>query len=212
MPQLRIPLEPGHTYHIWAHANGNGNLFRCEDNYRYFLEKYQYHVHPVVETFAYCLMPNHLHLMVRVREEDELLDFVANRKKGEQQLQDLSGFGNLTNLVPHQFGNLFNAYAKAYNKMYGRKGSLFMRPFNRKLITDDEYFVLLIAYTHNNPVHHKFVENPADWFFSSWHAYLLDKTTKINKMEALKWFGTQENFEAIHRILNPTNLMPIFEE
>jgi REP element-mobilizing transposase RayT len=75
MPQKRIPLEPGQMYHIWTHANGDENLFREEENYRYFLEKYTYYGHPVVGTFAYCLMPNHLHLMVRVREKEEVLVF-----------------------------------------------------------------------------------------------------------------------------------------
>ncbi len=56
-----IYLEPGRMYHIWTHANGNENLFREEKNYTYFLERYNYHIEPVAETYAYCLMPNHLH-------------------------------------------------------------------------------------------------------------------------------------------------------
>ncbi|WP_234572988.1 hypothetical protein [Rhodohalobacter sp. 614A] len=56
MPQKRIPLQPGYFYHIWTHANGDDNLFRCEENYGYFLKRYLHHVHPVVETYAYCLM------------------------------------------------------------------------------------------------------------------------------------------------------------
>lgn len=70
MPQPRILLKTRHTYHIWAHANGNETLYRRQENYNYFLKKYLHHVHPVVETFPYCLMPNHLHLMVRVKSEN----------------------------------------------------------------------------------------------------------------------------------------------
>ncbi|HBX66763.1 MAG: hypothetical protein CL670_02735 [Balneola sp.] len=196
MSKQVIPLTSGHTYHIWTHANGDEDLFRSKENYNYFLEKYQYHVHPVVDTFAYCLMPNHLHLMVRVKSEDVLKDFY--REKKSKKSKDLTGFQNLSGLVSQQFSNLFNGYTKAYNNMYDRKGSLFKRPFQRKLIHSDEYFIRLIAYIHNNPIHHGFTENLSDWPFSSWHAYTLDKLTKIQNEEAMNWFGDLKNFKAIH--------------
>jgi len=61
-----IQLEPGQMYHIWTHANGTENLFQTSDNYHYFLKKYAVYINPIADTFAYCLMPNHLHLMVRI--------------------------------------------------------------------------------------------------------------------------------------------------
>ncbi len=168
-------------YHIWTHANGSENLFRSEENYRYFLEKYSHHVHPVVQTFAYCLMPNHLHLMIRVRGERELLEFIR-RKKEDPTLQGFQTLGGF-NIISQQFSNLFNSYTQAFNRMYNRKGSLFTPNFNRKPIDSQYYFTRLIAYIHNNPVHHGFVEHPGDWPFSSLHAYLHDKKTKLNKTE-----------------------------
>jgi REP element-mobilizing transposase RayT len=203
MPQKRIPLQPEHIYHIWTHANGDDNLFRSEDNYIYFLDRYRHHIHPVVETYAYCLMPNHLHLMVKVREEKEIVKRIHDK--------DLTGFGNLSGLISKQFSNLFNGYTKAFNKMYGRKGSLFMRPFNRKLINSDEYFVRLIAYIHNNPVNHGFASKPSDWSYSSWHAYVLNKLTKIKKDEALQWFGEMKNFKTLHLELNTEKCIQLFE-
>lgn len=204
MPQPRIPLEPGLMYHIWTHANGSENLFREEENYRYFLNKYRYHVHPVVETFAWCLMPNHLHLMVRVRCEEEVLERL--------KVKDLTGFKNLSGLVSKQFSNLFNAYTKAYNKMYGRKGSLFERAFQRKLIDTDEYYTRLIVYIHNNPVHHGFVSDTNDWPYSSWHAYLFERNTRINREEGLEWFGNREIFLAAHRESKQEQLNSMLEE
>jgi REP element-mobilizing transposase RayT len=132
MPQKRILLEPERTYHIWTHANGSENLFRYDENFRYFLKRYQHHVHPVVETFAYCLMPNHLHLMVRVRKVEDILKFVRQKKKKTINLgglQDLRGLCRST--ISQQFSNLFNSYTKAYNKKYDRKGSLFIPNFRR---------------------------------------------------------------------------------
>lgn len=53
-------LESGYYYHIYNHANGNKNLFLEEDNYIFFLNKYYKFIDPIADTFAYCLMPNHL--------------------------------------------------------------------------------------------------------------------------------------------------------
>jgi putative transposase len=213
MAQPRITLESGNTYHIWTHANGNENLFRCDENFRYFLRRYQHYVHPVAETFAYCLMPNHLHLMIRVRKEDEILEFVRVKKDDINiTLQGLKDLGGLGKVISRQFSNLFNSYTQAYNKMFDRKGSLFIPNFRRMLIDSGEYFVRLIAYIHNNPVHHGFVKTPNNWPFSSWHSYLLDKTTNISKQEALKWFGTKKNFSAIHNQLNQEKMKKLFED
>jgi len=202
MPQPRVKLQPELMYHIWTHANGNEYLFRTEENYQYFLEKYLHHIMPIAQTFAYCLMPNHLHLMVRVNNQDTLLNHLQEKKK-VGQVEHPTGLGDLSGVLPkfisQQFGNLFNAYTKAFNNMYNRKGSLFMRPFNRKLIDSEEYFARLLAYIHLNPVHHGFVRSPGEWLYSSWHAYVSDKNTNIAKREGLAWFGSIKNFIAVHR-------------
>ena len=194
------PFEAEKIYHIYTHANGNENLFREEDNYLYFLKKYTHHLYPLVETFAYCLMPNHLHLMVRVRKEEEVLKNAA--------ASHLTGFENLSGVVSRGFSNLFNSYTKAVNKRYNRKGSLFHRPFKRKPIQKDAYFTALICYIHNNPVHHGFVQDTIDWQHSSWHTYLSVKPTKLAREEGINWFGDLEEFCKVHRLMKyPDEIM-----
>ena len=128
-------------YHIYNHANGNENLFRNDENYSFFLQKWAKYIEPIADTYAYCLMPNHFHVLVKIKTEEELL------------------WGkNLSGLLSKQFSNLFNSYAKAYNKMYERKGSLFNRPFKSKLVSDDNYLTTLIYYIHHNPIHHGFTK------------------------------------------------------
>src|ERR1035437_39957 len=68
-----IPLEPEKYYHIYDHSCGSDNLFRIEENYQYFLKKYAAYLSPVFETFAYCLMPNHFHLLIKVKSEEALI-------------------------------------------------------------------------------------------------------------------------------------------
>jgi putative transposase len=102
---MTTAFEPERVYHIYTHANGSENLFREEENYLYFLKKYAEQIYPIAETFAYCLMPNHLHLMIRIRKEEEIICVIKSH---------LQGFRNLGGVISQRFSNLFNGYTKAY--------------------------------------------------------------------------------------------------
>ena len=65
-------LQPNCTYHIFNHANGFENIFVQDGNYWFFLEKYRDYTPPMDETYAYCLLPNHFHLVVRIRRKKVL--------------------------------------------------------------------------------------------------------------------------------------------
>jgi len=66
------PLQPGHYYHVYNRGNNREDLFREERNYRYFLQLYARHVLPIAITFAYCLLRNHFHFLVRIRETSQV--------------------------------------------------------------------------------------------------------------------------------------------
>lgn len=191
-------------FHIYNHANGDELLFRKDDNYLYFLKKFAEYLESVLETFAYCLMPNHFHFLIRIRGERLLRIYFA--EKLEKAKKDLQGFRNLEGLklnleglVAQQFSNFFNCYAKAYNKMYNRKGSLFMQTVKRKLVEDDRYYTNLVHYIHANPVQHGFVDKMSQWKYSSYNAYFFDKPTRLAKNEALGWFGGIKAFQTFHQ-------------
>lgn len=154
------PMTPGATYHVFNHGNGSDNLFRTPDNYRYFMSKYWQHTAGIVRTYAYCLMPNHFHFLVAVRDE--------------KSLRDLTGFKDLSGLclekkTVQQFSNFFNCYAKAFNRMHHRRGKLFLAPFRRKPVNNQHQFINTWKYILFNPVHHGFVEEPKRWAHSSIH-------------------------------------------
>jgi len=91
--------------------------------------------------------------MIRVRGEEVLLDL----KPGLQGLQNLGGG------VSQKFSNLFNAYSKAYNKMYHRKSSLFIPNFRRKRIDSESSVCALVVYIHGDPIHEVFSEDIDQW-------------------------------------------------
>ena len=125
-------MTPSKTYHIYNHGNANDNLFHCDENYRYFLQKYGEYITPIVHTNAYCLLPNHFHFLIQVQEED-----VLTNQPGFKNLAVL----NLEKRIIQQFSNFFNAYTKAFNKMYDRKGKLFLTPFYRKVVAHPWQFL-----------------------------------------------------------------------
>lgn len=67
-----VPLEHGQYYHIYNRGNNRENLFVEERNYLYFLKLYGQHIEPVASTFAYCLLPNHFHILVQIKEVEDL--------------------------------------------------------------------------------------------------------------------------------------------
>ena len=179
-------FAPDTFYHIFNHAVGNENLFRNDDNFRYFLKKYDEYTDSIWETYAYCLMPNHFHFLVKVKPYESLL-----------QLPKFSD--NIHEFVMQKLSNLLNAYAKAYNRKYERKGALFLDFTKRTAVSDDAYFTTLVNYIHQNPVHHGFCKTPEEWTYSSYRACLSDKKTKIKRQEVIEWFGGKAEFERFHK-------------
>ena len=96
-----LSLDPDTFYHIYNRGNNRENLFRGPRNYASFLNRYAKHVSPVADTFVYCLMPNHFHILLRIKSEEEW----PNSKSPSRR-----------------FANLFSGYAKAVNRAYDQIG------------------------------------------------------------------------------------------
>ncbi len=196
-------MQPRKPYHLFTHANGFENLFQSEENYRYFLSRYKDFIPAVADTMAWCLMPNHIHFLVRIKNEKEIVSLYTERYPekvaNEAFFQTLQGFKTLEEFVIRQFGHLFNSYTQAYNKMYKRRGSLFIHSFKRKEITDDQYFTKIIHYIHANPVHHGFVKEIHHWTWSSFHDCLQNNSSFTKSEEVINWFGNKEQFILFHQ-------------
>lgn len=192
-------FRPDTVFHVYNHGNAEDNIFREKENYHYFLKRYTDYLYSIVKTYAFCLLPNHFHLMVKVRSEKELKKFFRDEGK------DLIGFENLSGLVSKQFSNFLNGYTKAYNKKYDRRGKLFEKSLKRKPVTDDNYFTKLVYYIHQNPVRHGFVQSPSKWEFSSYSIIKSRKETLLKRNEVLDWFGGRAKFLAFHKNTHAIN-------
>ncbi|MDX9883753.1 MAG: transposase [Prolixibacteraceae bacterium] len=188
MPEQRIPLEPNYFYHIYNRGINGCPIFHEITNYAHFLSIYDKYISPVADTYAWVLMGNHFHILVRIKTTPIL---------NPQGFQNLEGLG-IEKRINQQFSNLFNAYTKAFNKKYNRTGSLFEHTFKRKRIEDETYLKQTILYIHNNPVHHGFCEHPIEYPWSSYMTCISVRPTKLHREEVIGWFDNEANFKTIH--------------
>jgi len=198
-------------YHIYNHANGNENLFREQKNYEYFLEKYKQHINPIAETIAWCLMPNHFHLLVKIKTEEEIISTSSltsfsstfpkfgtleklEKSRKLEKLKKLETLEAKSNFLSKQFANFFSSYTQSFNKVYGRRGSLFLKNFKRKEILDENYLRNLILYIHLNPLKHGFTNDILDWKWNSYQSFPV-----VHKEMFRMLFADEENYEYMHR-------------
>ncbi|MBN1187271.1 MAG: transposase [Bacteroidales bacterium] len=172
------PFEEGKFYHIFNRGNNKENIFIEERNYVFFLQKIYQYLLPICNIYAYCLMPNHFHLVVQIKEFE---DMPHATQKGTAKL--------------HQpFSNLFNSYTKAINKAYNRTGSLFREHLHRNPIDNITYLRDVIIYTLLNPESHGFAENYKFYTHSSFSEIMNNNSTVIKRKEVLALFEDIENF------------------
>jgi REP element-mobilizing transposase RayT len=200
MADCKTPLEPDRYYHIYNHAVGNEILFYNDKNYEYFLSLIEKYLTGYVDIYAYCLLPNHFHLLIKVKDLNGIdRSKVQNNKKISKEI-------SIPKVISRQLSHLFNSYAQAINKQLSRKGSLFNNRFKRIQVTNERYFINLVQYIHHNPIEAGFVTNLSDWKFTSYNAIISDNETRIERKEILRFFGGKENFIHIHK--NRPNIEP----
>ncbi|MFC2086452.1 transposase [Bacteroidota bacterium] len=181
MKNYHQKFKEGCFYHIYNRAIGNEKLFLQDENYSYFLKRFSYYLKDYVNTYAFCLLPNHYHFLIEIKKISEPASFDYEK------------------VVTEAFRNFFISYTKSINARFNRCGGLFQAHFNRKLIDTVNYQQHCLIYIHLNPVLHNYVDNPEDWNYSSFTAFLSDKPSSIRRQEAIGWFDDENNFNFMHK-------------
>ncbi len=173
------PIEPGYTYHIYNRGNNKQDVFFEERNYKFFMRKMSYYLPIIGDVYAFCLMRNHYHIVIKIKEKEELPE--------KYQIH------------PWQvFSNLMNSYVKLVNLTTNRSGSLFEKNYERKRITTEAYFKELIIYVHLNPAKHKQFNNYSEYPYSSAVHYCMDNSFWVKTGYVFDLFGGRENFWYMH--------------
>ncbi|MDF5715221.1 MAG: transposase [Rhizonema sp. NSF051] len=166
MPQRRSPLQRGNFYHIYNRGNNRQEIFFERENYVYFLRLIKEHlIVNAVDIVAYCLMPNHYHFLVYLRDET----------------------------ISDAMKSLSLSYTKAINKRFNRSGVLFQGRFQSIYISQTDYLVNLSRYIHLNPVKAGLVQQPEEWEFSSYLEYAGLRQGTLPKTEYIKMQCQEES-------------------
>jgi len=170
VPHRVIQYAAGEYYHIYNRGSGRQPIFQEADNYLLVLRLLkEYSARLGVTVVAYCLMPNHYHFLLR--------------QDGEQPISLL-------------IQRIFNAYTKAYNKRYGRSGTLFQGRYRAVHVDRENYLVQLCRYIHANPVKGGLVSHVQDWPYSNYREWIGDRMgTLVDRSLVQSLFQRAEDYE-----------------
>ncbi|MFN0036950.1 MAG: transposase [Saprospiraceae bacterium] len=195
---------PEAHYHVYNRTNNREALFHDDADRRFFMEQYKRFVAEYVDTYAYCLLPNHFHLAVRIKPAATLMTLTEQTHEPQrtvpqqhlvsQQVEERE----FHSLVARQFTRMFTAYSRYFNHRYQRSGNLFYRPFKRIAVDDESYLNWLVYYIHHNPRKHKVMENFLGYPWSSYAALISQKPTALLRESVWELFGGKVYFVAFH--------------
>ena len=201
----KMQLEKGYIYHIYNQGNNQQKIFYSKENYFYFLKKIKTHISPYAEVIAWCLMPNHFHIMLFVKEIEIPITNLSHRMTPSHPMT------NKTRTLNNSIAIMLRSYTRAINKQQNTSGSLFRQKTKAECvncqngvtpsffinngttkinITDakKQYPQICFNYIHQNPVKANLVKTAIDWEFSSAIDYANLRNGKlVNKLLASEY-------------------------
>lgn len=148
LPRINREVSPTGIYHVMQRGVGKQIIFESEDDYKFYLKKLKTYKELLkIEVIAYCLMENHVHLLIRT--------------------DDCSDISNLMQ-------RLGTSYAGYYNGKYIHSGHVFQGRYACEIVGDEKYLLTCVRYIHNNPVNAG-ISSKESYRWSSYIDYIVDQ-------------------------------------
>ncbi len=157
-------------FHLYNRSVDNTLLFKSNDDYLYFLDKFKIknNTYPA-SVFAYCLMPNHFHFLLRQDDDKPIYQI---------------------------FNDINNSYVQHYNNKYSRKGHLYQGSLQHKRVKKENYIISLCQYIHYNPKKAGLVNNLSGWKYSNYLEWISKRNGVLFNDELLKiYFKSAELYK-----------------
>lgn len=191
MPSRIIPFVNGHFYHIYNRGSEKRSIFENQRDYQRFLKTLKYYQiegpkprfskfpsltvtkldnsNRLVEIIAYCLIPNHFHLLLKQVRDNGITEFLSK---------------------------LSNSYTKYFNTKHSRVGHLFQGEFKAVIIERDEQLVHVSRYIHLNPIIAALTKNLEFYRWSSYPEYIGTNSNGFClKDEVLGYFKNNQDYQ-----------------
>ncbi|MEA2113450.1 MAG: transposase [Patescibacteria group bacterium] len=170
MEKIRNFCQDGY-YHIYNRGNNKQDIFLEDVDYIFYLKRLRdYKEKNNASVISYCLMPNHIHLLVKQNTEIPIYKLVSS---------------------------LHTSYSMYFNKKYSKVGRLFQGRFGCKNVDKDEYLLHLSSYIHLNPLSAGLVKKLEDYQWSSYPDYIGARNGTLCDKEVIMADNSPEEYKQI---------------
>ena len=159
MPRSKRMLYDGAVYHIVQRGHNKDRLFKTPQDYKVFkgiIKRYKERF--IFDIYHYCLMPNHIHVLLKVRDGKEL---------------------------PRILQGITQSYSFHYRKTYNYSGYVYQNRYKSFLIEEDSYLLECGRYIERNPLRAGLVKELSQYYWSSYNFYAKGKFDDIITMNPL---------------------------
>ena len=158
MARMARVVVPNYPHHVTQRGNRRQKTFFCDEDYRYYIELIsEFSLRSGTEIWAYCLMPNHVHMVMVPIEEDGLRSVL---------------------------GEAHRRYTRYINFREGWRGHLWQERFH-SFAMDENYLLSTVRYVERNPVAAKLCKHPSDWQWSSACAHLKGEDDALVRVQPM---------------------------
>lgn len=202
--KLTAAFLPESFYHIICKSLNNQLLFLSDENKRYFLSRYKFYLSGYADTYAYNLLDNNVHFIIKIKSSDDIKMMLKNTEEKtltiiQKNYLNEGSATSIETLIERQFNSFFVSYTRSFNIFYKKKGHLFDSPFKRIRLKDEMQTTQAIVYVHANAKKHKLTYDISKQLWSSYQSLISDAHTMLKREEVISWFGGIEGFMETHK-------------
>jgi putative transposase len=202
--EFKAPFYFNRHYHVLFRSIDGVKLFKNDKERIFFLEKWKRFISITADLWAYSLLDNHTHFIIKTNTQEQVLHQLQQLNT-EQKTKAIDQFLKTPSeelfrpIMERQVNSFLVSYTNTYNNYIQRKGGLFQQPFRRLFINDEAHLQQAIIYTHANAQKHGLVKSFLDHLWHSYHAIIKDDATYVNTKAVLDFFGGKLKFEQVHK-------------
>lgn len=184
-------------YHVYNRTNNKEALFKSDKDRYCFLSHFDFYTAAFLDTYSWCLLPNHFHLLVKIKNYETVIAYIISKPSKElcsTERKFLQQKATIHELINNVFQRFLISYTMKFNHHYERKGNLLHRPFKHVLINKETQFSQAAIYINANAQKHKIVNDFTKYKWSSYKTILSEQPTKLLRNDLLEWFGGKVQF------------------
>ncbi|MDB5275076.1 MAG: hypothetical protein JWR61_31 [Ferruginibacter sp.] len=201
---LKSRFFPDNHYHLVFKSIDGILLFRQNSDYDIFLERFQQFTSFAVDTWAYCLLNNHAHFIVKIKPIDAIvnainnIDFAKQTVAMKKLLAATDKVALVDEMLERQVNSFMVSFANYTKNKYRHHGGLFQKPFKRLEIDTGNWLKTAIIYVHLNSLKHKVFSNYSDYLHCSYFYFVRLCNTYCDAEKVLEFFGGLSQFISLH--------------